>query len=321
MRIIAIANQKGGCGKTTTAINLSANLSEENRKVLLIDMDPQGHASIGLNIRTEELKKTMFDLLVSDRRNPVSLDEIAIPINENLDIAPSNITLSAVEQVLSGIPGRDNKLLIKINSMKKSYDYIIIDCPPNIGILTFNALRACREVVVPIEASFFSLHGLGKLFETIELFKETLNHEIFIRALPTIYDKRTRFSKEVLEEIQKYFKENTLKTIIHINVKLKEAASYGIPVNKYDRHSKGYFDYSRLAEEIIAMEEFRFLNYYKEMPVSDEQRESRPAISDFLTEDFKKERIPAEGKTDNRMRLVETVNTDTAVYNSVSIKK
>lgn len=279
MRIVAIANQKGGCGKTTTAINLSASLAEENRRVLLIDMDPQGHASVGLNIRAEELKKTMFDLLVSDRHNPVSLDEILIHVSENLDIAPSNITLSAVEQVLSGIPGRDNKLLMKINSMKNSYDYIIIDCPPNIGILTFNALRACRETIVPIEASFFSLHGLGKLFETIELFKETLNHQIFIRSLPTIYDKRTKFSKEVLDEIQKYFKENTLKTIINVNVKLKEAASYGIPVNKYDRHCSGHYDYSNLAEEIIAMEELKFLNYYKEAQVSEEQSDYKPNIS------------------------------------------
>lgn len=321
MRIIAIANQKGGCGKTTTAINLSASLSEENRRVLLIDMDPQGHASIGLNIRTEELKKTMFDLLVSDRRNPVSLDDIIIPVNENLDIAPSNITLSAVEQVLSGIPGRDNKLIMKINSMKKSYDYILIDCPPNIGILTFNALRASREVIVPIEASFFSLHGLGKLFETIELFKETLNHQIFIRALPTIFDKRTRFSNEVLDEIKKYFRENTLKTIIHINVKLKEAASYGVPVNKYDRHSSGHYDYSKLAEEIVSLEEFKHLNYYKEIPVSEEQKETKLVLSDFLTEDFNKERIPATGKANDRMHPAEKINANAPVLNSISTRK
>ena len=184
MRAIAIVNQKGGCGKTTTAINLSAYLALDSRKVLLIDLDPQSHASIGLDIKVEELEKSIYDIFSASKRR--SLDNVVVNIDENLDIAPSQLILSAVEQELAGKVGRESVLLRSIQGMQKNYDYIIVDCPPNLGLLTFNALRACSEVLIPIEMSVFSLQGVARLLEIIEIMKVECGHEIRPKALATI---------------------------------------------------------------------------------------------------------------------------------------
>ncbi len=252
METIAIVNQKGGCGKTTTSINLSACLAEQGKRVLLIDMDPQSHASLGLNITIGELDLGLYDALLSasDREGPL-LDDIAQNIGENLDLVPSSIVLSAFEQKLSGAPGRETRLLKTIQRMKKQYDYILLDCPPSVGLLSFNALMAAQSVIIPLEPSFFSLHGLGKQIESIRMFSERLNHPLRIHTLITLFDRRTRLSREVFEEVKKHFPNNTFQSVIHMNVRLKEAASYGLPITEFDKKCTGYRDYRTLSQELL----------------------------------------------------------------------
>jgi chromosome partitioning protein len=258
MRIISIANQKGGCGKTTTAINLSACLAEKKRRVLLIDLDPQGHSTMGLNIDGEQLSSTMYDVLNPEHAQRKRITEITCKSSKNLDIAPSNVLLSAIEQKLSGLDDRENQLKFAIEELLKGkYDYIIIDCPPSVGLLTFNALIASSEVIIPIEGSYFSLHGVGKLLETIKVISERLGHELSFKALATIYDRRTRMSREVLNEIREHFKENAFMTVIHNAVVLREAASLGKPITQYSRSCVAFEDYSNLADEVI-LDEVRF---------------------------------------------------------------
>lgn len=254
MRIVSIANQKGGCGKTTSAINLSACLAHKGRKVLLIDMDPQGHSAIGLNINIDELKKTVLNTLCNSNDAKVVLNDVTIKVDDNFDIAPSNISLSTFEQHLSMVQGRETKLKEAIDGLYQIYDYIIIDCPPSLGLLTFNSLIASTEVIVPIEMSLFSLHGTSRLLEIVTLVREKTGHEIRIKVIPTMYDKRTRISKEVLQDIKNHFKDSMFRTVVNTNVKLKEAASFGRSIVDYDRKAKGFSDYMALAKEVIAEE-------------------------------------------------------------------
>ncbi|MFH1062553.1 MAG: AAA family ATPase [Candidatus Omnitrophota bacterium] len=252
MRIIAVANQKGGCGKTTTSINLSACLAALKKNVLLIDLDPQGHASLGLNIQPQDLSKTIYNVLTTDSEAKFRLDEVIIPISENLDLAPANILLSAIEQELSGKPEREAKLFQAISLMvsKKTYDYVIIDCSPSLGLLTFNGLRAATELIAPVDTGFFSLHGISRLLETVNLIDKRLNCQIKVKALITMFDSRTKFSHEVKDEIYKYFSGNVFETVIHNNVRVKESSSYGVPVAAYDKRCRGAQDYSALANEV-----------------------------------------------------------------------
>ena len=252
MRTIAIVNQKGGCGKTTTAINLSACLVSNNRKVLLIDLDPQAHASIGLGVKVEELEKSTYDVFTESNRRCV--EDVIINIEQNFDLVPSQLVLSAVEQELAGKIGRESILARSIQEMERSYDYIIVDCPPNLGLLTFNVLRACREALIPIEMSVFSLQGVARLIEIIEMLKVEYGHEMRTKALATICNPRTLFANEVLKNIEQHFGKDVYKTVIHATVKLKEAAGYGLPVHKYDKRSRGTEDYMALAGEVVAEE-------------------------------------------------------------------
>lgn len=252
MRIIAIVNQKGGCGKTTTAINLSACLALNKRKVLVIDLDPQSHASIGLDIKVEELEKSIYDVFAGSNRR--TLDDVILSVDQNFDIVPSQLVLSAVEQELAGKVGRESVLLRSIQNMERQYDYIIVDCPPNLGLLTFNALRACRESLIPIEMSVFSLQGVARLLEIIEIMKVEYGHEIRTKALATIFSTRTLFASEVLKNIEQHFEKDVYKTVIHATVRLKEAASFGLPIHKYNRKCRGAEDYRELAGEVVAEE-------------------------------------------------------------------
>ena len=251
MRVISVINQKGGCGKTTTAINLCGCLSQLNRRVLLVDLDPQGHASLGLNLNPEDVRCGMSEVMTQS----TSLEEvIRVADGTNLDVAPANITLSTVEQLLANAAGKEGRLLTKIEGMQRNYDYVIIDSPPSLGILTFNALRASDISIVPIDMGFFSLHGVAKLIEIIDLVSRHTGHEVQLRALATMVSLRTRFTREVLDEIRQHFKDNVFRTLIRNNVRLREATSHGVPISHYDRRSAGANDYRAVAEEVLAME-------------------------------------------------------------------
>ncbi|MBI3811560.1 MAG: ParA family protein [Nitrospirae bacterium] len=251
MRTIAVINQKGGCGKTTTAINLSACLARLNRRVLLVDLDPQGHASLGLNLKPEHLLKGMTEVLTQE----TCIDDVICgAISPNLDVAPANVTLSSVEQLLSSVPQKEQRLLSAIQSSRHSYDYVIIDSPPSLGLLTFNALRASDEAIVPVEMGFFSLHGLAKLIEIVDVVARHTGHEVTVRALATMVNLRVRFTREVLGEVQRHFSERTFKTVIRNNTRLREAASHGLPITEYDPGAHGAADYAALAQEVVALE-------------------------------------------------------------------
>ncbi|MBI3611112.1 MAG: ParA family protein [Nitrospirae bacterium] len=251
MRTIAIINQKGGCGKTTTAINLAACLARLERRVLLIDLDPQGHASLGLNLKPENLLKGMTEVLTQGTYLDDVICESVVP---NLDVAPANVTLSSAEQLLATVLQKEQRLLSAIRSSKRSYHYVLIDSPPSLSLLTFNALRASDEAIVPIEMGFFSLHGLAKLIEIVDLLHRHTGHEVTVRALATMVNPRMRFTQEVLNEIQRHFEDRTFKTTIRNNVKLREAASHGSPITEYDPGANGTLDYLSLAQEVVALE-------------------------------------------------------------------
>ena len=257
MRVIASANQKGGCGKTTTAINLSSSLSLKGQKVLLIDFDPQAHATMGLNVKPSDLDKTIYDVITPKKNWLWGIEDILVPVKDNFDLAPSSILLSAFEQELSGLERREHRLFQAIQPLKEKYDFIVIDCPPSIGHLCFNALRACDEVIIPIDMSLFSLRGVAKLIEIIILLKDKIGHDIKSRALITMYDRRTRYSRTVLEKVQAEFGNNVFDTVIRYNIRLRETADLGLPVGDYDKNAIGHMDYENLAEEVIRSEETR----------------------------------------------------------------
>lgn len=251
MRIISVINQKGGCGKTTTTINLGACLAAANRSVLLIDLDPQGHTSLGLNIRPEDVTKGMTEVLTQG----AELSDVVIEsISRNLDLAPANLTLSAVEQLLSEAQQKEQKLMLALRALRKPYQYVIIDSPPSLGMLTFNALRAADEAIVPVEMGFFSLHGLAKLMEIIDVLARHTGHEVKAQALATMVNIRTKFTQEMIDEIRKHFMGRMFSTLIRNNVRLREAASHGLPITEYDAASIGAKDYESLAQEVITSE-------------------------------------------------------------------
>ena len=251
MRTISIANQKGGCGKTTTAINLSACLAHRGKRVLLIDMDPQGHVALGLNIDTRDRENTVLGILELSNDSRLSLTDISENISENFDVVPADISLSTLDQQLSMVEGRETRLKHAIRRIYSLYDIVVIDCPPNLGLLTFNALIASSEVFVPIEMSLYSLHGISRLMEIIASIKTKTGHEIHTKVFGTIVDKRTRISREVLENMRNHFSDSMFETVIRSNVTLKEAAGYGKPIIDYSNKASGSKDYMKLAEEVI----------------------------------------------------------------------
>ncbi len=252
MRIIAIINQKGGCGKTTTSINLAACMARLGHKTLLVDMDPQGHCGIGLAVPEEQIERTIYDALIEDGDGkPARLSEIVWQIASDFDLAPSTIKLSAFEQVFAGRPGREDRLARALEQVRMTYNWVILDCPPSVGLLTFNALKACDEVIVPVETGFFSLHGLTKMMETLELLKERAGRDLLVRVLPTLYDTRTKLAREVLSELRQKFRDYLMESVVNFNTKLKEAASFGQPITEYDPGSRGYKDFVNLARELM----------------------------------------------------------------------
>lgn len=252
MRTIAIINQKGGCGKTTTSINLAACLARLGQKTVLVDMDPQGHCGVGLAVPEEQIERTVYDAMIEPQDGKTAkFAEIVWQIASDFDLAPSNIKLAGFEQVFAGREGREDRLLSALSSVKETYQWAIVDCPPSVGLLTFNALRACDEVIVPVETGYFSLHGLTKMMETLEVLRERCDKQINIRVLPTLYDTRTKLAREVLSELRGKFRGYLMESTVNFNTKLKEAASFGQPITEYDPGSRGYKDFLNLARELM----------------------------------------------------------------------
>lgn len=248
-RIIAIANQKGGVGKTTTAINLSSSLASMDKKVLSLDMDPQGNMTSGLGVDKDGVEKTVYDLIIGNAGVEECICKDAL---ENIDVLPSNIDLSAAEIELIGVENKEYILKNEINKVKDDYDFIIIDCPPALSMLTINAMTTADSVIVPIQCEYYALEGLSQLIHTIELVKERLNPDLKIEGVVfTMYDARTNLSLQVVENVKDNLNQNIYKTIIPRNIRLAEAPSYGMPINLYDPRSTGAESYMLLAEEVI----------------------------------------------------------------------
>ncbi len=248
-RIIAIANQKGGVGKTTTAINLSACLAEKGKKVLAIDMDPQGNMTSGLGVDKDQVEYTVYDLIIGEKGID---DVICRDVLDHLDVLPTNINLSAAEIELIGIENKEYIIRNEVHKIKDQYDFIIIDCPPSLNMLTINAMTTANTVLVPIQCEHHALEGLSQLIHTIELVKERLNPELKLEGVVfTMYDARTNLSLQVVENVKDNLHQSIYKTIIPRNIRLAEAPSYGMPINLYDSRSTGAESYRLLAEEVI----------------------------------------------------------------------
>lgn len=248
-RIIAVANQKGGVGKTTTTINLSACLAEQGQKVLVIDVDPQGNTTSGLGIDKNNTENTVYELMLGE----ASIDDcIYKSVMDDLDVIPSNVNLAGAEIDLIDIDDREYILKKIVNSLKEKYDFILLDCPPSLSMLTVNAMTAANTVLVPIQCEYYALEGLSQLIRTINLVKQKLNPELEIEGVVfTMYDARTNLSLQVVENVKANLKQTVYKTIIPRNIRLAEAPSHGLPINLYDSKSAGAESYRLLAEEVI----------------------------------------------------------------------
>lgn len=252
-KTIAIFNQKGGVGKTTTNINLAACLALKGKKVVILDIDPQGNTTSGVGIAKKGLEKTTYEILVDDQMNP---EEAIISTGvKNLYIIPASVQLAGAEIELVKLDRREQRLKKAIDAIKDKYDYIFIDCPPSLGLLTINSLTAVDSVLIPIQCEFYALEGVSQLMSTIELVKKSLNPNLKIQGvILSMFDGRTNLSIQVVEEVKKYFREKVYTTVIPRNVRLAEAPSYGMPITEYDPRSTGAQAYMDFAEEFLELE-------------------------------------------------------------------
>lgn len=248
-KIIAIANQKGGVGKTTTAVNISTIIAKKGKKVLLIDCDPQGNATSGLGIE-KNIENSVYDVLINDVDIKLTLQDTCV---QTLKLCPSNVSLAGAEVELVSQMSREYRLKEKLDKVKNEFDFIIIDCPPSLGLLTLNSFTAANSVLIPIQCEYYALEGLGQLLNTINLVKKHLNKELEIEgAVLTMYDIRTNLSNQVVKEVKRHFNDKVYKTVIPRNIKLSEAPSFGMPISVYDPRSKGAKCYEKLAKEIMS---------------------------------------------------------------------
>lgn len=252
-KAIAIFNQKGGVGKTTTNINLSACLAMKGKKILVVDIDPQGNTTSGIGIKKGTLKNTVYDVIVNENYNVNKA--IKKTKTENLDIIPASVDLAGAEIELVNIEGREKRLKKALDTIKEDYDYVFIDCPPSLGLLTINSLTAVDSVLIPIQCEFYALEGVSQLISTIELVKKNMNPDLEIEGvIMSMFDGRTNLSIQVVQEVKKYFGDKVFRTIIPRNVRLAEAPSYGMPIMKYDPKSKGAKAYQEFAVEFLELE-------------------------------------------------------------------
>ncbi|MFA5087412.1 MAG: AAA family ATPase [Candidatus Omnitrophota bacterium] len=264
MRVISIANQKGGCGKTTSAINLASALALNGKKILLIDLDPQSHATLGLNVAGSD---SLYNVISKLTPRKLRIENIIQSVENNFDIVPSSILVGTLEQELADEIGRELKLTEIIEPLKARYDYILIDCAPSLGFLTVNAIRASNEIIIPVETSRFSLQGVEHLMDITNLIRDRLNHPVDVKILITMFDSRLRHSFSMLTEIKEKFKGMLMDTIIHINVKLKESVVMGKTVANYDKYCRGAKDYYSLAKELIKQEKSEPRDFNQEFNV------------------------------------------------------
>ena len=251
-KIISIANQKGGVGKTTTAINMSTILAKRGKKVLFIDADPQGNGTSGLGVNKEQ-KFSIYDGLIEDIEVENTLQKTQV---KNLDLCPSNMNLAGAEVQLVSMEDREYRLKTKLNNIRDKYDFIIIDCPPSLGLITLNAFTASNSVLIPVQCEYYALEGLGQLLNTVELVRKHMNKDFKVEgALLTMYDARTNLSNQVVKEVKRYFEDKVYKNVIPRNVKLSEAPSYGMPITLYDPRSKGAKSYEKFTREFLKINE------------------------------------------------------------------
>ena len=251
-KIISIANQKGGVGKTTTAINMSTILAKRGKKVLFIDADPQGNGTSGLGVNKEQ-KFSIYDVLIEDIEVENILQKTQV---KNLDLCPSNMNLAGAEVQLVSMEDREYRLKTKLNNIRGKYDFIIIDCPPSLGLITLNAFTASNSVLIPVQCEYYALEGLGQLLNTVELVRKHMNKDFKVEgALLTMYDARTNLSNQVVKEVKRYFEDKVYKNVIPRNVKLSEAPSYGMPITLYDPRSKGAKSYEKFTREFLKINE------------------------------------------------------------------
>lgn len=252
VRIISVANQKGGVGKTTTTVNLGASLAYLGKKVLLVDIDAQGNATSGVGIRKPDVKEDIYDILV----NEVDIKETILPTSrENLFIVPATLQLAGAEIELTSMMARESRLKLALDEIKSDYDYILIDCPPSLGHLTINAFTASDSILIPVQCEYYALEGLSQLLNTVRLVQKHFNPDLAIEGvLLTMFDARTNLGAEVVEEVRRYFQEKVYETVIPRNVRLSEAPSHGLSIIDYDIRSKGAEVYQALAKEVLARE-------------------------------------------------------------------
>ena len=305
MRTIAIVNQKGGCGKTTVSINLASAFAELGKRTLLVDMDPQSHCAVGLAVPEDQIEQSIYDVLISRSRNePIRVTEILWQIGDRLELAPASIDLSAFEQQMAGIGERECALKFVLDEIKDEFDYCVVDCPPAVGLLTFNALRASSDVIVPVETGYFALHGLSRQLETLSILCERSNQKVNVKVLASMYDIRTKMAREILAELRNHFGDKMLRTTVNFNTKLKEAASFGQPIFEYDPASKGRSDFRSLAEEVVGCDAKQ--QRHEIVNSLSSQLEAISATADELLKSSKQPMLPKQTAAKREIKEVET---------------